>query len=482
MQRHAVDEVVDWDDAGAGASCRRGGRAAEIAQLRRGGGSWPAGALCSSAPLPSADGALGCGLRPDRGRDTARLRAVSPAEWSVPLRGLTGLPEPVASQPRRLARRGTSTRSACGMPHGAPTAHSTARPGSIARRVARRAHCMRPAQVAVHYRAGDLVTSLPAHDGAALPPLLQQALSLAPPPHGAAPPAFAFDTRAGGRLLLLSYVLAALRAIRAALPRGAPLRLHLFAEGRPAWFEPLAEQLPGLQLHLTPPDGPPEQTLEHLHALTSADVFLLGGGASPSSPPARPRRRRQLAPANVWQGLPFRVPGERRRACTMHAASRAGGAARAGGAWRRGAARGGAGPGGACGACRRSSPLCVRTRPPRLLAGAEVVHYPSGVLAGAAEALQRLHAGRHRASHVQPATHQASTLPAGLPYRPRSEVRIGRQSFESTEHPAGAGGRTELPWPIWLLRCSAGSLEARRRRRLAWLPPPLLWPAPLPCA
>ena len=197
---------------------------------------------------------------------------------------------------------------------------------------------MRPAQVAVHYRAGDLVTSLPAHDGAALPPLLQQALSLAPPPHGAAPPAFAFDTRAGGRLLLLSYVLAALRAIRAALPRGAPLRLHLFAEGRPAWFEPLAEQLPGLQLHLTPPDGPPEQSLEHLHALTSADVFLLGGGAFSELAASLGRAAAvKLAPVNVWQGLPFRVPGERRRACTMHAASRAGGAARGG---RRGAGRG----------------------------------------------------------------------------------------------------------------------------------------------
>ena len=227
-----------------------------------------------------------------------------------------------------------------GIPHGAPTAHSTARPASIARRVARRAHCMRPAQVAVHYRAGDLVTSLPAHDGPALPPRLQQALSLAPPPHGAAPPAFAFDTRAGGRLLLLSYVLAALRAIRAALPRGAPLRLHLFAEGRPAWFEPLAEQLPGLQLHLTPPDGPPEQSLEHLHALTSADVFLLGGGAFSELAASLGRAAAvKLAPVNVWQGLPFRVPGERRRACTMHAASRAG----RGGAGRVGAGREGFG-------------------------------------------------------------------------------------------------------------------------------------------
>ena len=223
---------------------------------------------------------------------------------------------------------------------------------------------MRPAQVAVHYRAGDLVTSLPAHDGAALPPLLQQALSLAPPPHGAAPPAFAFDTRAGGRLLLLSYVLAALRAIRAALPRGAPLRLHLFAEGRPAWFEPLAEQLPGLQLHLTPPDGPPEQSLEHLHALTSADVFVLGGGAFSELAASLGRAAAvKLAPVNVWQGLPFRVPGERRRACTMHAASRAGGAGRGG---RCGAARGGAG------ACERAGdprPLCVCTRPAALAPG-----------------------------------------------------------------------------------------------------------------
>ena len=171
---------------------------------------------------------------------------------------------------------------------------------------------MRPAQVAVHYRAGDLVTSLPAHDGAALPPLLQQALSLAPPPHGAAPPAFAFDTRAGGRLLLLSYVLAALRAIRAALPRGAPLRLHLFAEGRPAWFEPLAEQLPGLQLHLTPPDGPPEQSLEHLHALTSADVFLLGGGAFSELAASLGRADAvKLAPPEVWRSLPYNVPGQR---------------------------------------------------------------------------------------------------------------------------------------------------------------------------
>ena len=178
------------------------------------------------------------------------------------------------------------------------------------------------AQVAVHYRAGDLVTSLPRHDGPGLPPRLQQALSLAPPPRGAAPPAFAFDTPAGGRLLLLSYALAALRAIRAALPRGAELRLHLFAEGPPAWFEPLAEQLPGLQLHLTPPDGPPERSLEHLHALTSADVFLLGGGAFSELAASLGRAAAvKLAPVNVWRGLPFRVPGERSRACTVHAAS-----------------------------------------------------------------------------------------------------------------------------------------------------------------
>lgn len=267
---------------------------------------------------------------------------------------------------------------------------------------------MRPAQVAVHYRAGDLVTSLPAHDGPALPPRLQQALSLAPPPHGAAPPAFAFDTRAGGRLLLLSYVLAAMRAIRAALPRGAPLRLHLFAEGRPAWFEPLAEQLPGLQLHLTPPDGPPEQSLEHLHALTSADVFLLGGGAFSELAASLGRAAAvKLAPVNVWQGLPFRVPGERHRACTMHATSRA-----------RGAGRVGAGRGRVSVQAILGHSMCAVGPPPWLLAGAEVVHYPSGVLsARAVEALRRLHAGRHRAlQHVQPATHQASTLPAWLPY------------------------------------------------------------------
>jgi hypothetical protein len=201
------------------------------------------------------------------------------------------------------------------------------------------------------------VTSLPRYDGPGLPPRLQEALSLAPLPRGAAPPAFAFDTRAGGRLLLLSYALAALRAIRAALPRGAELRLHLFAEGRPAWFEPLAEQLPGLQLHLTPPDGPPERALEHLHALTSADVFLLGGGAFSELAASLGRAAAvKLAPVDVWRRLPFRVPGERRRAFTMPAASCAGWAGRDGTCGRGGACECAGGSSGSS-VCSRPSPL-----------------------------------------------------------------------------------------------------------------------------
>ena len=411
MQRHAVDEVVDWaDDAGGGelrdaaagrprprsfgeAAARLAGEESVVLELRG----------CPRLTVPLAGGLA------DRTEDAIRHGF----ELSRPLR--ESVPLPWAGRPAtELQVRCMHTTHAAHARHvhGASTAHSMARPWRIARRIARRAHCMCSAQVVVHYRAGDLVTSLPGDDGAGLPPRLQQALSLAPPPSGAAPPAFAFDTRAGGRLLLLSYALAALRAIRAALPHGAELRLHLFAEGRAAWFEPLVEQLPGLQLHLTPPDGPPERSLEHLHAFTSADVFLLGGGAFSELAASLGRADAvKLAPANVWQGLPFRVPGERRRACTMYAASCAGGVG--------GAGRGGAGresvqedPPGS------SIALCAVSPPPWLLAGAEAVHYPSGVLsAGAAEALRRLHAGRQRASqHAQAATQQASTLPAGPPH------------------------------------------------------------------
>jgi hypothetical protein len=41
---------------------------------------------------------------------------------------------------------------------------------------------------------------------------------------------------------------------------------------------------------------------------------------------------------------------------------------------------------------------------------------------------------------------------------------------------------TELSLPTSLPLCSVGSWDPRRRRRLAWVPPPVLWPAPLLCA
>ena len=195
-------------------------------------------------------------------------------------------------------------------------------------------------QVAMHWRGGDIVQ----------PSLLQQALALGPPPREA-PPAFVFDTRRGGRLLLLSYSLAALMAVRAALPPAARLRFHLISEGKQEWFEPLVDALPGLQLHVTPLEGA-QNVLRDLDVLASADVLLLGGGAfSELAASLGPARTVKLAPLSVWRGLPFRVPG------------------------------------------------------------AEVVQYPSGVLsAGARTALRRLHAQRalSRDTRSFPGAHSSS--------------------------------------------------------------------------
>jgi len=310
LQRHAVDEVVDWNDAGGGGELRD---------------------AAAGRPRPGSFGETAARLA---GEESVVLELRGCPRLTVPLAGdLADRTEDAIRQGFELSR---SLRESVQLPW-------ADRPAS-------------ELQVAAHYRAGDLVTTLPKHDGAGLPPLLQQAFSLAPPPRGAAQTTFAFDTRRGGRLLLLSYVLAALRAIRAALPRGVALRLHLFAEGLPAWFEPLAEQLPQLQLHLAPPGGPPERSLEHLHALTSADVLLLGGGAFSELSASLGRAAAvKLAPADVWQGLPFRVPG------------------------------------------------------------AEAVHYPSGALsAGAAKALRRLHAERQQASYLVAAP-KVFTLPPGPP-------------------------------------------------------------------
>ncbi len=168
-------------------------------------------------------------------------------------------------------------------------------------------------QVACHYRAGDVVTTfLPSGHLGELPPRIQQALSLATPPPRHAPPAYEFATARGGRLLLLSYALAALRAVAAALPASARVRCHLFAEGEASWFAPLADALPELQLHLTPLDGPPARALEDLHALASADVFVLGGGAFSELAASLGRADAvKLAPPEVWRSLPYNVPGQR---------------------------------------------------------------------------------------------------------------------------------------------------------------------------
>ena len=317
MQRHAVDEAVDWNDAAGGGELRD----AAAGRPRPGSFGEAAARLagqenlllelrgCPRLTVPLAGGladAVEDAIR--RGFELARpLRESAPLPWAD-----RPASELQAGRHVFVLPLSSTTATACA-PYVRDTRTARARDARSARDVAYgEAHGMcsaRGLQVAVHYRLGDLVTSLPRHGGAQLPPLLQQALSLAPPPRGA-PPAFAFDTRGGGRLLLLSFALAALRAIRAALPAGAAMRLHLFAEGSPAWFEPLAEQLPGLQLHLAPPDGPPERALEHLHALTSADVFLLGGGAFSELAASLGRTAAvKLAPAEVWRGLPFRVPG-----------------------------------------------------------------------------------------------------------------------------------------------------------------------------
>ena len=163
-------------------------------------------------------------------------------------------------------------------------------------------------QVALHYRAGDVLAVASKSRAVAgaepppeeLPPRQRRALL------GGGSQDLLFDTWHGHRLLPVEYAVGALRATLAALPPHVTAVCWLFSQGPRSWFSTLRATFPHLRLELAPLRDAPELALAHLDALAHADVLILGGGAF-SELAASLSTGLKLAPPSVWRAQPASI-------------------------------------------------------------------------------------------------------------------------------------------------------------------------------
>ena len=201
----------------------------------------------------------------------------------------------------------------------------------------------RDLRIAAHFRAGDLFAGAKGVKWLEnFPPPLRASLRAGGVEPGkeptAVPDSLVFDTKSGGRLLPLAYVIAALRSVVAALPEknSRHVAIRVYAEAERSWLAPLLDAgLPNLQLELTPPfpkkrggddedeedeeeedeedeeeDAPDNRAeaglptaLSTLDALATADVLILGGGAFSELAASLNDHGVKLAPAAVWGNM-----------------------------------------------------------------------------------------------------------------------------------------------------------------------------------